>query len=458
MAAKKLAGPFSELANRQLHQAHGMDRLEFLPQLRGRKASELYRQMATSDALVAAILFEIEMVLRQVEWEVAPTGTGNDGEVTDADLERADFLNTCKDDMSHSWEQVLQGALTMLPYGFAIPEIVYKRRESADLNAPSEARTRYPDGKIGWRKFSFIPAETIDEFEMDDTGGIKAVVQGGSYGTAKVVIPIDKILLFRTDTSNPRGMSVLRKVVESWYYRKRIREIEGIGIERDLAGLPVMYVEEGNLQANQTDYQNMITNLRRDEQEGVILPAMLNENGDLQPIARLELLSTGGTRQFDTNTIINRYGREIAMTLLQDVILLGHEKVGTQALATEKRDLSDTALQAWLNDIAAVFNDHAVPRLFALNGESLEGLPRLVPGELHPTSVAEFATTIKDIAAAGVPVTDEEAVAEIRRRVGLPELAPEEYEQQMTQPELPEPHAAPDEPEPTDGPDADTGG
>ena len=455
--AEKKAGTFTELANRNLNRPNGLDRLEFMPQLRGRKASELYRQMSDSDALVAGILFEIEMVLRQVDWEAQPTGTGDNGEVTDYDIERADFLWTCWTDMSHSPEQVLQNALTMLPFGFAVLETVYKKRDSADLAASSESRTRHPDGRIGWRKLSLVPADSIDDFVLDDTGGIEAVVQGGGIGS-RIVLPIDKLLLFRTDTSTPRGKSILRRSVEAWYYRKRIREIEGIGIERDLAGLPVMYVEEGNLQANQTDYQNMITNLRRDEQEGVILPAMLNENGDLQPIARLELLSTGGTRQFDTNTIINRYGREIAMTLLQDVILLGHEKVGTQALATEKRDLSDTALQAWLNDIAAVFNDHAVPRLFALNGESLEGLPRLVPGELHPTSVAEFATTIKDIAAAGVPVTDEEAVAEIRRRVGLPELAPEEYEQQMTQPELPEPHAAPDEPEPTDGPDADTGG
>ncbi len=454
MAAKQPAGPFTELANRQLHRQHGMDRLEFLPQLRGRKASELYRQMATSDALVAAILFEIEMVLRQVEWEVSPTGTGNNGEVTDADIERADFLLTCKDDMSHSWEQVLQAALSMLPYGFAALEIVYKRRESADLAAPSVARTRYPDGKVGWRKLSLIPAETVDEFELDDTGGIRALCQDGGFGVGKVEIPIEKVLLFRTDTSTPRGTSVLRKVVEAWYYRKRIREIEGIGIERDLAGLPVMYVEEGNLKANETDYQNMISNLRRDEQEGVLLPAMLDDTGKLVEIARLELLSTGGTRQFDTNTIIGRYGREIAMTLLQDVILLGHEKVGTQALASEKRDLSDTALQAWLNDIAAVFNDHAVPRLFALNGESLEGLPRLVPGELHPTSVAEFATALKDIAAAGIPVQDEAATAEARRRLGLPELDPDEFAELTA----PEPAPAPDataDPAPGEQDDAD---
>ena len=447
--AEKKAGTFTELANRNLNRPNGLDRLEFMPQLRGRKASELYRQMSDSDALVAGILFEIEMVLRQVDWEAQPTGTGDNGEVTDYDIERADFLWTCWTDMSHSPEQVLQNALTMLPFGFAVLETVYKKRDSADLAASSESRTRHPDGRIGWRKLSLVPADSIDDFVLDDTGGIEAVVQGGGIGS-RIVLPIDKLLLFRTDTSTPRGKSILRRSVEAWYYRKRIREIEGIGIERDLAGLPVMYVEEGNLKANETDYQNLVSNLRNDEQAGVLLPAMLDENGKLTRIAELELLSTGGTRQFDTNTIIGRYNREIAMSLLQDVVLLGHEKVGTQALASEKRDLSDTALQAWLNDIAAVFNDHAIPRLFALNGESLEGLPRLVPGELHPAGLLEFTEAIKNAAGAGIPVQDEEAVRYIRQRLGLPELDPDEYAAQVEPEPAPEPPAAGGKPDPAE--------
>ena len=104
---------------------------------------------------------------------------------------------------------------------------------------------------------------------------------------------------------------------------------------------------------------------------------------------------------------------------------------------SEKRDLSDTALQAWLNDIAAVFNTHAVPRLFALNGESLENLPTLVPGELRPTDVEEFATALKDAAAGGYSfVGDADVEAEVRRRLGLPAQLPEE---QQTREPMPEP-------------------
>ena len=56
-------------------------------------------------------------------------------------------------------------------------------------------------------------------------------------------IPIDKALLFRTKSrkDNPEGRSILRNAYRSWYFKRRIQEVEGIGIERDLAGLPVMY-------------------------------------------------------------------------------------------------------------------------------------------------------------------------------------------------------------------------
>ncbi len=443
--------PFVELSNKRLQTPMGFDRLEFLPKLRGRRQAEIYREMVDNDALIGAILFAIEMVLRRVEWEVEPARS-EDGEASDIDIERADFLSTCIQDMSMTWEEVISDALTMLPFGHAYLEIVYKRREDNSVDAEAERRTRFPDGKIGWRKFSMVPQATISEWKVDDHGGVRAAVQGGAYGAERVTIPIEKALLFRTSTHSPQGKSVLRRVVEAWYYRKRMREIEGIGVERDLAGLPVMYLD-ADIMANPArlaEYQEIITNIRRDEQEGVILPGVVDtDSGELKPTAKLELLSSGGARQFNTSEIINRYAREIAVSLLQDIVLLGHEKVGTQALASEKRDLSDTALQAWLNDIAAIINTHAVPRLFALNGESLEDLPMIVPGELRPTDVKEFAESLAAAASGGFIFSDDpETEAEVRRRLGLPPMSPEALAAQEDEKKEPEP-----KPEVEDEPD-----
>lgn len=441
---------FGEMGNRNLYSPYGFDRLEFLPALRGRRASEIFREMAQNDAIVSAILFEITAVLRRVEWDVEPGASGPDGEVSDDDIERADFVQTCMDDLSHSWEELVADALTMLPFGFAALEIVYKHRGSADIDAPSKRRTKFPDGKVGWRKFELIPQATVTDFIVDEHGGIQALEQGGMYGADRVVIPIEKLLLFRTERHSPRGKSVLRGAVESWYYRKRMRQLEGIGVERDLAGLPVFYLDADIMadSARRSEYEKIIRNLRRDEQEGVLLPAVMDDSGTLQPLAKLELLASAGARQHDMDKTIARYTREIAMSLLQDVMLLGHEKVGTQALAKEKRDLSEVVLQAWLNTVEAVINDHAVPRLLALNGMPLDAAPRIVPGDIRSSDVAEFINGVKLASDAGFQLAGDPEVEQIiRRRLNLP-LIVEEVAQRMADDLLDPPAPPPMVPQP----------
>jgi hypothetical protein len=58
--------------------------------------------------------------------------------------------------------------------------------------------------------------------------------------------------------------------------------IEGIGIERDLSGIPVMkipgadYVDAGK----QTSWLNLIKTIRMDEQTGVLIPSDRDESGN----------------------------------------------------------------------------------------------------------------------------------------------------------------------------------
>src|SRR5690606_33416126 len=141
----------------------------------------------------------------------------------------------------------------------------------------------------------------------------------------------------------------------------RIEEIEGIGIERDLAGLPVLQAPDGldlwndedeRMAALRNNAEELVRNIRRDSEEGVLLPHGWE----------LKLLSTGSARQFDTNAIINRYDNRIAITMLSDLILIGNEKTGSFAMASTKQSLLSSALEAQLNSIAEVFNKYAVPK------------------------------------------------------------------------------------------------
>ena len=83
--------------------------------------------------------------------------------------------------------------------------------------------------------------ETLFRWVFDGTGGIKAMVQMAPPGYTQRVIPIEKSLLFRTGhpQGQPRGLAILRNAYRPWFFKKRLEEFEAIGVERDLAGMPV---------------------------------------------------------------------------------------------------------------------------------------------------------------------------------------------------------------------------
>lgn len=398
---------------------------EELRKLRGPRATQVFNEMANNDAVVGAILFAIEMLCRQVQWNVEEVS--NDKE----DIEAKEFVYECMDDMSHTWQDLISEILTMLVYGWSYCELVYKYRQGNSKD-PSR-RSKYNDGKIGWRKIPLRAQESLYEWDFQDDGGIAGMKQQIIYGTNNngvVYIPIEKALLFRTksDKNNPEGRSIIRNAHRSWFFCKRIQEIEAIGIERDLAGLPTVEVPAELLNENAPaedkalveSLKVIISEVRRDEREGLLLPAEMDTDG--KPTGfKFRLLSSGGSRQFNTSEIIKRYESRIAMTVLGEFILLGTDKVGSFSLASSKMNLFSVALDAWLDSIEAVFNRYAIPRLFEVNGWKLENYPKIKHGPVQELSIDELGSFLEKLGRAGFPlVGDNELENTLRRKANLP--------------------------------------
>lgn len=83
---------------------------EFLKDLQGKKGIAVYQEMSENDDTIGAILFSIEMLLRQAAWDVQPGGT------TPADEEARDFVLSCMDDMSDTWSDTISEILSFLTY------------------------------------------------------------------------------------------------------------------------------------------------------------------------------------------------------------------------------------------------------------------------------------------------------------------------------------------------------
>ena len=396
---------------------------EWHPSLRGSNATRVYREMSDNDPIVGGILYAIESLTRSVQWDAVPANT------TPEALAQAVFLEQAIDDMSIAWQDVLSDILTMLVYGWSWFEIVYKVRGGLDEKNPAK-RSAYDDGLLTWRKFAFRPQATLYEFTYGPQGGLLGMKQVTSTG-GEAFMPIEKSLLFRTKSNgnNPQGRSMLRNAYRSWYFLKRIQEIEAIGIERDLAGLPVLQVPPQVLARGQTgtaatlrnELEELIQQIKRDEREGVLIPAELDAEG--KPTGyKLELLSSGGKRSLDVAATIKRYESRIAMSALAEFIMLGTDRHGSFSLVESKTDLFAIALGTILDSIEEVFNRFAIPRLWQLNGVPVELWPKLRHGDIETPDITATVEAAVNLRSAGLLSEDGTLQPHFRRLIGAPSL------------------------------------
>lgn len=268
------------------------------------------------------------------------------------------------------------------------------------------------------------------EFDEDSNATVMQQMAPPDYRIRR--IPLSKSLLFRTQVSknNPEGRSVLRNAWVSYYMKKNLQVFEGIGVERDLAGYPMIQIEKPDIAKGQVvpdvwnprdpemvtllaSMQKIVRSVRRDEQEGIVMPWW----------AKFSLVSTGSRRSFDTNEIIGRYDQRIAMSMMADFIMLGHEAVGSKALAATKISLFTSALSSFLDTGAAVVDRRAVPVLMRFNGWPMELSPTLEHGDVESVNLQDLGEFISKIAGTGFnPLATPESQ---RAVMGAAKLPPE---------------------------------
>mgnify|MGYP006935473212 CR=1 FL=1 len=403
---------------------------EFLPQLFGNKSLQTYREMADNDAIVGALLFAIEMLIRQIEWHVETEGTDA------ASVEAREFIEQCLNDMSSPWEETLGEILSMLTYGFSFHEICYKQRSGNASDFGGGETSLYDDGKIGWRKWAIRAQETRWAWQFAPDGAVQGMWQNSPPDYHNVFIPIEKALLFRPrqHKGNPEGRSILRTAYRSYWFLKRMQEIEGIGVERDLAGLPVIEVPAEITMATATSDQQAVfqamqaavSGVRRDALEGLVMPCAYDAAGN--KLFDFKLMTTGGARQFNTDTIVQRYETRITQSVLADFVMLGHVRVGTQNLSETKDEMFSRATNTWCKQIASVVNRYAIPRLLALNGMTPKQLPTLEPQALDVPSLKDLAPFVAALAQAGMPLfPDANIENRFRDLLDVPPLTDEEF-------------------------------
>jgi hypothetical protein len=399
---------FTELGKTGLHESRGRIFQDFLRELRfigtDKGGFGVYEEMRLNSPVITALLNAINQSVLSVDWMF----TSEEGE----DDPRLELLRDSEMNMTHTLKSHIEEALTMLPFGYSLFEIVYER----------------VDSRILWGKIAFRGQDTIQEWKIDEHGGIQGVTQRttnsfSTSGTPTVDIPIEKMVLYRVNVerNNPEGRSILRGARIPYYYATHLQEIEAIGIERDLTGLPMITPpENADMSSGSTDRseaEQIVRRVRNDEQAGVVLPS-----GEWT----FELLSSPGSKQIDTGAVISRHEKRILMSALAQFLVLGMDQIGALSLSEDQTDFFNMAVNTTADIIANTFTKHVVPKLMAFNGFNAEGLKvqNTIAGD---TNALDWFTALEKAGDRITWTSEDEVVA--RDIQGLPEKSVEELEE-----------------------------
>lgn len=401
----------TELGDTGLARTGGVPREEYLRELQGPRGMKALREMR-HDPICGAMMTLTETKLRATPYTLEPPADPDTGAVAPQAEQAAEFVSQALEALG-GWDDHLAEVVDEATYGFALFEIVYERR----------------DGRLTWAKFAPRAQTSIDRWEFDEHGTPLAAWQQPEIGH-QVRLPLDKMLHYRTSRrlNDPQGHSLLRLAYRPWYFRKRLEEVEAIGYERDATGVPLIRIPGKHIKDDPdgvlASWTKVGEELRQDERAYVMVPSDRDPtSGEYTYI--VELMSSPGQGR-DPQQAIERWARWATVGILADVMLIGHEAVGSHALAEAKIDLLDNVLQSVADQIAETFTSQGIRTLTALNGIPAEHTPKLKAGEVGKLTLSETAEYAERLAKAGLLLPDPELERHLRDRAGFPDADTEQ--------------------------------
>lgn len=381
--------------------------------LRGHNAIKTYERMAL-DGLIAGILELIRLLLGQARWTIQPGGE----ETIDKDF--AEFVSDNMARLDPGWTSTVADAAEFILWGFQLFEVLFE-----DV-----------DGATEWAGFMPYDPRTVDRWiSHPETGRLVAVQQVASDGLTRT-IQAWKLLHFRTrpTAGRPEGVSLARNAFLGWTDKQELRRVMKVGVRRDISGMakleaPSKIFSEGASpedKAALADAETMVREVERDEREGIVLPHEDLEDG--KPSGwRLKLIASPGRRAWDAEKIWNLHNRDMAIGMLADVVLMGHEERGSFALGSAKTNTLTKAIGTWLDRIGEHMEHRALPVLRALNLQFVDAaIPKFTHGDIEEIELEMLSTYIKNLGDAGFLEPDEHLEKHLRRRADLPEKEGEE--------------------------------
>jgi hypothetical protein len=377
------------------------------------------------------------MMISRVKWNVqAPKGAD------DKMLKRTEIVRSMMNDMDGSWSSFIESVIPYLEYGFAINEIVLRRRLKKN-------GSKFNDGLVGIKKLAPRSQETIRGWVFSDTGADLIKVEQSlqhienAYRFVKqtnerglIEIDREKFLLFSASATkgNPEGNSIYKNIYLAFKQLTLLQEQELIGVAKDIQGILKIAIPPRYLAVDASPedkaavaaFQQIIDNYNAGTQRGLLVPNMFDPESKL-PLFTYDLMESKGSAKYDTESIIKRLQGDILSALSVDILKLGAEGSGSFSLAESKSSVLALAIDYRLREIAEVLNSHLMRLLFEMNGWDTAELPTFVYSDIEEVSLEEFSKAVQRIFSTSAIEVDRAVMNRIREVMGVP-LKPDDEE------------------------------
>ena len=367
---------------------------EYLSALKSwNREAKLYLEMR-DDAVIGTLLDAIKLPLLAADFDVVPSGD------EESDKEATDFLwQNMNLMLVQPWRKHVWDMLDALDFGFAIGEVVLEKRD---------------DGRLWVKNIDPRGQETLEEWQFDEFDTATAFKQRDPDTGALYMIPLDKCIhmTFRGRKGNPQGKSLLRSLYRPWRFLKDLENLEAIGIERDVGGMPVAQLPEEPLSsADITALKETLKGMRNDEEMYLIVPHGLT----VTPYG-------GGSKMYNVAEVISRKQKEILMRMFAQFLMLGMEKVGTQALVQGSQDFFMLGLLSIQQELLDTWNQQLVPLLFRYNNFPIKNLPIITWANPGKVDIAAFIAAYNQAVSSKLITPLREDEEKTRALMDLPDL------------------------------------
>lgn len=377
---------------------------EYSIDLQGKYGLQAFDVMRKSDPTVHAALSVCKDPILGAVW-------GIEAASDDAlDVEIADRAKRELFDRNIQFFDLLKEVVTCFDFGFFIAELVFEVTEY-------EGRVYIGIKKIGSRK-----QRSILKFEMDDgKPGVTQILPAGGYKE----IPRNKLLYVINDREgeNYFGVSMLRYAYKPWKIKDGLDILNAVALEKMALGIPYIKKDMNNKTTGETELKNardMLRKQRANEEAYFEYPDSIEVGfTDMQAHTTKDILPT-----------MEYLDRQITLSVLAQFLQLGAGGgSGSRAVSQDHSRLFSKALVAMARTIQGAIQRDVIQRWVDLNYSNLpNGYPKLTFSSLSDDDAIETSEAINKLMQYGAIKPDRDLENQLRKRLNLPELSEEDYD------------------------------